>query len=114
MDTPETRYAKSDGLQIAYQTVGDGPLDIVFVSAYLSNIEMFWEIPAFSRLFERLASFSRLILIERRGSGMSDGIAGEGVLDRRSGDNALDPAEVRRRGGRVGRLQGASARRKFR
>lgn len=51
------------------------------MSAYLSNIELFWEIPAYSRLFERLASFSRLILIERRGSGMSDGIAGTTPLE---------------------------------
>jgi class 3 adenylate cyclase len=81
MDAPETRYARNDDLQIAYQTVGDGPLDIVFVSAYLSNIVMFWDLPAYSRLFERLASFSRLILIERRGSGMSDGIAGTTPLE---------------------------------
>jgi len=81
MDAPETRYARNDDLQIAYQTVGAGPLDIVFVSAYLSNIELSWEIPAFARLYERLASFSRLILFERRGSGMSDGIAGTTPLE---------------------------------
>ena len=71
MDAPETRYARSGDLQIAYQVVGEGPLDIVLISSYLSNIELFWELPFYSRFLERLSSFSRLILFERRGSGMS-------------------------------------------
>ena len=86
MDTPETRYARNGELQIAYQVVGEGALDVVAVSSYLSNIEMFWELPSFSRLLERLASFSRLILIERRGSGMSDGIIGETPLEEQIDD----------------------------
>ena len=53
----ETRYARSGDLQIAYQVVGEGPLDIVFVPAWVSNIEMFWEIPSLAHLFTRLASF---------------------------------------------------------
>ena len=81
MNAPETRYARNDDVQIAYQIVGDGPIDMVLVPAYLSNIELFWDLPAFARLFERLSSFSRLILIERRGSGMSDGIAGTTPLE---------------------------------
>lgn len=86
MDAPETRYARNGELQIAYQTVGEGPLDIVFVPAYLSNIELFWELPVYSSLFERLASFSRLILIDRRGSGMSDGVAGTTPLEEQIDD----------------------------
>ena len=71
---PETRYARSGYLQIAYQVVDDGPLDVVFVPSCLSNIEMFWEVLSFAHFFGRLSSFSRLILFERRGSGMSDGM----------------------------------------
>lgn len=58
----------------------------MFVPAYVSNIEMFWEIPTYSNLFERLASFSRLILIDRRGTGMSDGIAGATPLEEQVDD----------------------------
>jgi class 3 adenylate cyclase len=81
VDTPQTHYARSGDLQIAYQVVGAGSLDLVLVPAYLSNIEMAWELDTFSRLFTGLAAFSRLILIERRGSGMSDGIIGETPLE---------------------------------
>lgn len=81
METPETHYARSGDLQIAYQVVGEGPLDVVLVPTYLSNTEMFWELPTFARLFERLSSFARLILFDRRGSGMSDGIAGATPLE---------------------------------
>ena len=86
MDVPETRYARSGDLQIAYQVVGEGPLDVVLVPSYLSNIELFWELPSYSRFFERLSSFSRLILFDRRGSGMSDGIAGATPLEEQIDD----------------------------
>ena len=86
MDVPETRYARSGDLQIAYQVVGEGPLDVVLIPAYLSNIELFWELPASSRFYERISSFSRLILFERRGSGMSDGIAGATPLEEQIDD----------------------------
>ena len=86
MDVPETRYARSGDLQIAYQVVGEGPPDIVLISSYLSNVELFWELPSFARFFGRLASFSRLILFERRGSGMSDGIAGATPLEEQIDD----------------------------
>ena len=86
MDVPTTRYARSGDLQIAYQVVGEGPLDIVLVPSYLSNTEMFWEMPSFARFFEQLASFSRLILFDRRGSGMSDGIAGATPLEEQIDD----------------------------
>ncbi|MEA2375820.1 MAG: hypothetical protein QOD53_2283, partial [Thermoleophilaceae bacterium] len=68
-----TRYARtSDGLRIAYQTTGDGPFDLVFVPGFVSHVETIWEEPAFRRFLERLASFSRLILFDRRGLGLSD------------------------------------------
>ena len=86
MDVPQTRYARSGDLQIAYQVVGEGPLDMLWVPSYLSNTEMFWELPSFARFYERLASFSRLILFDRRGSGMSDGIAGATSLEEQIDD----------------------------
>ncbi|MGB2851065.1 MAG: adenylate/guanylate cyclase domain-containing protein [Solirubrobacterales bacterium] len=81
MDVPQTHYARSGDLQIAYQVLGEGPLDMVVIQPYLSNIEMFWELPSFARFFGQLSSFSRLILFDRRGSGMSDGIAGATPLE---------------------------------
>jgi pimeloyl-ACP methyl ester carboxylesterase len=70
---PATRYARSqDGLSIAYQVVGKGPPDLVWVPGWISHIEAAWEEPTMARFFERLASFSRLILFDKRGTGMSD------------------------------------------
>src|SRR5438105_7173832 len=69
---PETRYAKSGGVNIAYQVVGDGPIDLVYVPGWVSHVELAWELPDLARGFERLASFSRLILFDKRGTGMSD------------------------------------------
>ena len=69
---PETRYAKSGDVNIAYQVIGNGPLDIVFVMGWVSHLEYFWEEPSFVRFLSRLASFSRLILFDKRGTGLSD------------------------------------------
>ena len=69
---PETRYAKSGGVSIAYQVVGDGPLDLVYVPGWVSHVELGWEYPDLARGLERLASFARLILFDKRGTGMSD------------------------------------------
>jgi pimeloyl-ACP methyl ester carboxylesterase/DNA-binding CsgD family transcriptional regulator len=76
MTLPETRYAKSGEVRIAYQVVGQGPLDLVFVPASLSNLEVYWEDAAFSHLLHRLATFTRLILFDRRGGGLSDRLDG--------------------------------------
>jgi pimeloyl-ACP methyl ester carboxylesterase len=67
-----TRYAKSGGANIAYQVVGGGDLDLVFVPGWVSHIEQHWEEPHFAAFLERLASFSRLILLDRVGTGLSD------------------------------------------
>src|SRR5262245_13793497 len=69
---PDTRYAQSAGVNIAYQVVGDGPVDVVYVPGWVSHVELAWELPDLARGFERLASFSRLILFDKRGTGMSD------------------------------------------
>lgn len=72
---PETKYARSGEVHIAYQVVGDGPLDLVLVPGWISHIEHQWEDPAHARFLERLASFSRLITFDKRGTGLSDRVA---------------------------------------
>ena len=73
---PQTRYARSDDLSIAYQVLGDGPRDLVFVPGFLSHVDMQWTFPAPAHFFRRLAAFSRLILYDKRGQGLSDRPAG--------------------------------------
>ncbi len=73
---PRTRYARSTGdANIAYQVVGDGPIDLVFVMGWVSHLECFWQEPSFARFLSRLAGFSRLILLDKRGTGLSDRVA---------------------------------------
>jgi len=72
VQVPETRYARSGDVHIAYQVVGDGPLDVVFVPGFVSNIEASWTSPVRAKFFQRIASFARLILFDKRGTGMSD------------------------------------------
>ena len=69
---PETRYARSDDLNIAYQVVGDGPFDLVLVSGFVSHLDMDWDDPHSAHFLTRLASFSRLIRFDKRGTGLSD------------------------------------------
>jgi pimeloyl-ACP methyl ester carboxylesterase/DNA-binding winged helix-turn-helix (wHTH) protein/class 3 adenylate cyclase len=73
--TPETHYAQSGEVNIAYQVVGSGDLDIVFVMGWISHLEYFWKEPRFAYFLNRLASFSRLILFDKRGTGLSDRVA---------------------------------------
>ncbi|MFL5959965.1 MAG: adenylate/guanylate cyclase domain-containing protein [Gaiellaceae bacterium] len=68
----ETRYAKSGGINIAYQVLGDGPIDLVAIPIWLSHLEAAWDEPSLARFYRRLASFSRLILFDKRGTGLSD------------------------------------------
>jgi class 3 adenylate cyclase len=69
---PETRYAKADGFNIAYQVVGDGPRDLIVVPGFVSHLELLWGDPDWTRGIERMASFARLILFDKRGTGLSD------------------------------------------
>jgi len=69
---PETRYARSGDVNIAYQVLGEGPIDLVFVMGWVSHLEYFWREPNFARFLRRLGSFSRLILFDKRGTGLSD------------------------------------------
>ncbi|HEY7477684.1 MAG TPA: adenylate/guanylate cyclase domain-containing protein [Actinomycetota bacterium] len=73
MTVPETRYAKTaDGVHIAYQVLGDGPIDVLFVLGWLTHIERLWEEPRIARFLDRLASFSRVMIFDKRGVGLSD------------------------------------------
>jgi class 3 adenylate cyclase len=75
--TPETHYAKSGPYSIAYQVVGDGPFDLLWIPGFVSNVELAWDEPLLARFLLRLASFSRLILFDKRGTGLSDRVSND-------------------------------------
>jgi pimeloyl-ACP methyl ester carboxylesterase len=72
VERSETRYARSGDVSIAYQVAGEGPFDLVYVPGWVSNIELMWDEPGYAAFLERLASFSRLIIFDKRGTGLSD------------------------------------------
>lgn len=76
MEPPQTRYAQVAGGQIAYQTLGSGPIDLVFIGGQLTQIDLIWDLPEMERFLRRLANFSRVILFDRRGAGISDPLPG--------------------------------------
>jgi class 3 adenylate cyclase len=83
---PAIRYARSGDVSIAYQVIGDGPLDLVFVHGAIGNLEVSWEQPDVVKFYERLASFARLITFDRRGTGLSDRVAHVPPLETRMDD----------------------------
>jgi class 3 adenylate cyclase len=83
---PETRYAKSGEVRIAYQIVGSGPFDLVYVPGFVSNIDLYWEMPELAYFFSRLSGFSRLIMFDKRGTGLSDRDVGIATLEERMDD----------------------------
>jgi pimeloyl-ACP methyl ester carboxylesterase/class 3 adenylate cyclase len=83
---PETRYARSDGVHIAYQVFGRGPRDLVYVPGWASHIEYAWEEPRAARYLERLGSFARVIWFDKRGTGLSDRVSGLPILEVRMDD----------------------------
>src|SRR5438128_8052437 len=85
MGLPETSYAKtSDGVHIAYASTGEGP-DLIFIPGFVSNVELFWEDPDASRFFGRLGRFTRVTVVDKRGTGLSDPVP----------NDDLPPIEVR-------------------
>lgn len=86
MDTAETRYAKSGDVSIAYQVVGDGPYDLVFVPPFTSTIERMWGMRRSREGLLRLAEFARLVILDKRGTGMSDRVPGMPPLEERMDD----------------------------
>jgi len=86
MSVPQTRYAKSGDTSIAYQVVGDGPIDLILVLGFATHLELQWESPPLARFFERISSFSRLIIFHKRGTGLSDPVADVPTLELRIDD----------------------------
>ena len=69
---PTTKYAKNGEVHLAYQVVGEGPLDLVLIESWVNHVEAFWELPELARQRRRLAAIGRLIIFDRRGTGLSD------------------------------------------
>lgn len=86
MVRPATRYAKSGSVSVAYQVLGDGPGDLIVVPGFVSHVEVAWEEPRLARFLSRLASFSRLIVFDKRGTGMSDPVLAPPSMDERMDD----------------------------
>jgi pimeloyl-ACP methyl ester carboxylesterase len=86
MIQPKTSYAHNGDVNIAYQVVGDGPLDLLFIPAFVSHLDLYWAAPETAAFFRRLASFSRLILFDKRGTGLSDPASGVVTLEERMED----------------------------
>ncbi len=108
---PTTRYARSGSVSIAYQVVGEGPKDLVFVSGWVSHLESGWDEPLLARFRRRLASFSRLILFDKRGTGMSDRVPDTNLptLEQRMDDvRAVMDAAGSERAALFGQSEGAS------
>ena len=85
-EVPRTRYALSGDAHIAYQVFGEGEIDLVFVPGFVSNIEHYWEMPRVPELLERLGSFARVVLFDKRGTGLSDPVAAPPPLEQRMDD----------------------------
>lgn len=108
MSPPQTRYAKSGEVSIAYQVSGSGPMDLIFVPGFVSNLDVYWERPGYSELFARLGKFCRLIRFDKRGTGLSDRVSGIPNLEERMDDvRAVMDAAGSRRAALFGISEGA-------
>jgi len=98
MDGPKTRYTRGGDVNIAYQVVGSGPVDLVWIPSMAHHVELAWESPAHARYLRRLASLSRLIAFDKRGTGMSDRLADTETLEARMDDirKVMDAARSER------------------
>jgi class 3 adenylate cyclase/pimeloyl-ACP methyl ester carboxylesterase len=109
MGARDIQYTRSGDVVLAYQVVGAGPTDLVFVPGWISNIEMAWELPEFARFLDRLASFARLIWFDKRGTGLSDRVSGQVTLEERADDiRAVMDAAGSRRAALVGWYEGGA------
>ena len=81
MERPRAYFARAGSVAVAYQVLGDGPVDLVYASGWLTNIDMVWESPRYSWFLRELAKFSRLIMFDKRGSGLSDRDVGSPTLE---------------------------------
>jgi hypothetical protein len=82
----KTRYAQYGDLNLAYQVVGDGEVDIVLVPSFVSHIEFYWAHPAIKTFLDRLTSFARLVIFDKAGTGLSDPVSGIPTLEQRAGE----------------------------
>jgi pimeloyl-ACP methyl ester carboxylesterase len=106
---PETRYALSGDVHIAYQVVGEGPFDLVFVPGFVTHVELQWTLPGFEAFLRGLGSFCRLIRFDKRGTGMSDPVSGAPSLEARMDDvRAVMDAVGSRRAAFYGLSEGAA------
>ena len=109
MEVPEVRYAKSGDVNIAYQVSGEGPFDLVFVPGFVSHVEIERSLAGFALWLERVASFSPLIRLDKRGTGMSDRVSGAPTLETRMDDvRAVMDAVGSRRAAFYGASEGAA------
>ena len=109
MDLPETRYARSGDVNIAYEVTGGGPFDVVFVPGYVTHLELHWKMPTFAPFLRQLSSFCRLIRFDKRGTGMSDPVSGAPTLETRMDDvRAVMDAVGSRRAAFYGLSEGAA------
>jgi pimeloyl-ACP methyl ester carboxylesterase len=83
---PETRYARSGDVNVAYQVFGEGPFDLVVVPGSLSHVELCWDVSRWAEMNRRLASFARTIVFDKRGTGMSDRVSPATTLETRIDD----------------------------
>src|SRR5690349_4629296 len=86
MNSPETKYARSGDVSIAYQVVGDGPIDLVHIPGLLSHLDLAWEHPKYRRFMERLSRFARVIVYDKRGCGLSDPVTEPPAVEERIDD----------------------------
>ena len=86
MDMPETRYARSGDVMIAYQVLGEGPFDVVITPSFVSHVELQWEAAGWAALLRGIAEQARVLLFDKRGTGMPDRVAGTPTLEERSDD----------------------------
>ena len=86
MKAPPVHYAKSGNVEVAYQVVGEGPIDILMTPGSISNLDIYWEEPSFARFFKALTRIGRLILFDKRGTGLSDRVADAATLEERIDD----------------------------
>ena len=107
MELPKTQYARSGDVSIAYQVLGEGPLDLIFVPPHVSNVELVWEIPPRAAGMRRLSEFSRVITFDKRGTGLSDRTSGVPSLEERMDDvRAVMDAAGSSRAALLGVLEG--------
>ncbi len=83
LTVPETRYTQCGTINIAYQVFGEGPVDLVLVPGWVSNLDMMWEEPRLANWLRHLGSFARVMLFDKRGTGLSDRVTDTPMLEER-------------------------------